>query len=181
MHILKTTAALAAFTAGAAIFTSPANAAPLYLKVAAGQTENASVSGIDLNGDLAYEGDVGTSVGPIRAEVGVGHVSGSFGSFADVSAWDLKATGYLDLPLSDNSGVFVGAGVDHIEGEANVYGSSINASGNGWHYSVGVAHRFSPGLIGEVAFTRTTADLDSDYGSFNADFDTVMAGVRASL
>ena len=106
-----TTAAIAALIAGSAAFTT-ADASPIYLKVAAGQVENAAVSGIDLNGDLAYEGDVGTAVGPVRVEVGVARVSGSFGSFADVNAWDLKATGYLDLPLSDNSGVFLGAGVD---------------------------------------------------------------------
>ena len=180
LKIAMTTAAIAALIAGSAAFTT-ADASPIYLKVAAGQVENAAVSGIDLNGDLAYEGDVGTAVGPVRVEVGVARVSGSFGSFADVNAWDFKATGYLDLPLSDNSGVFLGAGVDRVEGQATAYGSSLDASGNGYHWTVGAAHRFSPGVIGEVAFTRTTADLDSSYGSFTADFDTVMAGVRVSL
>lgn len=158
-----------------------ASAAPFYAKVSVGETSNAAVEGIDLNDGFAYGGAVGTSVGPVRVEAGVDHLSGDIGSFVDVDAWDYSVTGYLDLPITENTGVFAGAGLDYIDASANLGFTSIDGEGNGWHWTVGAAHRFAPGLIGEVAYRSTSADLDTDFGSLEAEYSTVSLGLRVSL
>lgn len=180
MKILQTTAALAALLGGSAIFTS-ADASPIYLKVAAGQTTNGAIEGINLNDDMAYEGAIGTAVGPVRLEVGATHVAGNIAGAINLSGWDYSVRGMLDFPLSETTGVFVGGGGDYIDGSANFGGSDLSASGYGWSYVAGVAHRFAPNLVGEISYTHTSADLDSPYGSANVEFDTIMAGARWSL
>lgn len=165
----------------ALVGVAPAHASELYAKVGVGQTENASVGGIDLTGDTAYTAGIGTGLGPLRVEGAVSHVSGHLSTFADISAYDYQATAYLDVPITQNSGVFAGVGADYVSGTATAFGSSMDANGKGWHYTVGVAHRFAPGLIGEVSYTKVSADVDTPYGSQNADFSTAMASLRVAL
>lgn len=180
LNILKTTAALAALTAGAAIFTCPANAGEWYGTVKVGQTQS-SVEGIDLNDGLAYGAALGTSVGPVRVEVGADHLAGDFGNVIDASAWDYSATAYLDLNVGANSSVFAGAGADYIDGSASFGYGSIDASGTGYHWALGAAHRFAAGVVGEVQYRQINADLDTGYGSVNLDAQEITAGLRFAL
>ncbi len=163
-------------------FVSSANAAPFYVKASVGQTAGAAVSGVDLSDDMVYGGALGTSVGPFRIEAGADHIATKFASIVDASAWDYSATAYLDLPLGDHASLFAGAGLDHINGSAKTPFGSFDASGNGHHFSGGLAYRFAPGVIGEAQYRRISADLDGgSFGSVNIDVDTVTAGLRLAL
>lgn len=180
LNILKTTAALAAITAGAAIFTCPANAEGWYGVARVGQTQS-SVEGIDLSDGLAYGAAIGHSVGPFRVEAGVDHLAGDFGNVINADAWDYNASAFLDLNVGANSSVFVGAGADYIDGSASFGYGSIDASGTGYHWALGAAHRFSAGVVGEVQYRQINADLDTGYGSVNLDAQEITAGLRFSL
>ena len=158
-----------------------ASAEGWYGKVSVGETSNAAVEGINLNDGFAYGGALGTAVGPVRVEVGADHVSGDLGGFVDVDAWAYSATAYADFQVTENTGVFVGAGLDYISASANLGGFTIDGEGQGWHWTAGVAHRFSPGIIGEVSYRSVTADLDTDFGSLEAEYATVSAGLRFAL
>lgn len=160
---------------------SKADAAEWYGAVKVGQTQS-SVEGIDLTDELAYGAAIGTSVGPVRVEAGVDHLAGSFANIVNADAFDYNATAYLDLPVGHNSSVFVGGGVDYIDGSASIYGSSIDASGEGYHWAVGAAHRFAPGVIGEVQWRQTTANLNTDFADgVDLDATEITAGLRFTL
>jgi opacity protein-like surface antigen len=159
---------------------SNANASDWYGKVSVGQTE-ADISGVALDEGLAYGGAVGTSIGPVRVEAGVTHLSGDFAGIVDADALTYSATGYLDLPVGAHASVFAGAGIDYIDGEANVFGSTLDASGEGYHWSVGGAYRLSERMIAEAMFTQTTADLDTDFGGVDLEANTVTLGLRFAL
>lgn len=173
-------ASVGAITAAFAL-AQTASAAPIYARVSVGETSNVAVEGIDLNGDFAYEGALGTSIGPVRVEVGAGHASANFAGAIEADALVYSATAYLDLPVTERFGVFAGAGLDYLDASANFGYGSLDADGDGWHYTVGGAYRLSETMIGEVAFKHTEASLDSDAGSFDAEYDTIQAGVRLRL
>lgn len=162
----------------ATVGVAPAHAGELYGAVRAGQTTNTAVDGVDLNDGLSYGGAVGGALGPVRVEVAADHLSGDFAGVVKADAWDYSASALLDLPISSSTAIFGGAGVDHIEATAHVPFGSFGASGNGWNWQAGVSHRFTPGVMGEIRWKRTSADLGS---GLNLDTDQVTAGVRFTL
>lgn len=160
---------------------APAHASELYGAVRAGQTTNTSVSGIDLNDGFAYGGAVGGAIGPIRVEAAADHLAGDFAGVVKATAWDYSLSGLIDVPISSNTAVFGGAGVDHVEGAAKVPFGSYSASGNGWNWQVGVSHRFAPGVMGEVRYRRVSASLDGSGASVDLDTDQITTGIRFAL
>jgi opacity protein-like surface antigen len=161
-----------------------ADARAWYVKASVGQTAEADVSGLTLDDGFVYGAGLGTSVGPVRVEAGVNRLSGEadFGFVAiDTAALDYHATGYLDLPVGDNASVFVGAGVDYIQGEASIFGGSIDAEGDGYHYAFGGAYRLSQGVIVEGQFREISADLDTDFGAVDLSASEITVGLRLAL
>lgn len=174
----------AAFASLAAILAvQPAHASPFYLSAHAGQSTNVAVSGINLGDDATYGGAVGTVVGPFRVEAGVDRLSANFAGVIQAHALDYNATAYLDLPLSSATSVFAGGGVDYLNAEAqSPYGSGMSASGYGYHYALGVAHRLTDHVIGQVEWRRIKSSNLSISGSdVDLTADTVTAGVRVAL
>lgn len=180
MKTLQVAAALAAIIGGNAIATT-ADAGEWYAAARVGVSE-AEVSGMAFNEGLTYGGAVGTSVGPVRVEAGVTRLSGDFANVIEADALDYSLSGFLDFPVGDRAALFVGGGVDYVDGSASIYGSEIEASGNGYHYTTGLSYRFSPGIIGEAAYSHLTAELDADYlGDIDLESDQVSLGLRLAL
>lgn len=174
--------AIALVGIGGVATASDAHASELYGAVRAGQSTNTSVSGIDLNDGFSYGGAVGGAVGPIRVELAGDHLSGDFAGIVNAKAMDYSASAILDLPISHNTAIFGGAGVDYVSAEAHVPFGSYDASGNGWSYQAGVSHRFASGVMGEVRYKHTEVnDLDVGGGSADLSTDQITAGVRFAL
>lgn len=161
-----------------------ADARNWYAKASVGVSE-ADVSAfggtVSFDEGLAYGGAMGTSVGPVRVEAGVSHLSGDFAGVINADALDYHLTGYLDLPVGDNASVFGGAGIDYIDGEASLGFGSIDASGEGYHYAAGFAYRFSDRIIGEFQWRHVTADLDTSFGSVDLEANEATVGIRLAL
>lgn len=175
--------ALAALVGINALATN-ADAGEWYGAVRLGQSQadvSAGGSTISFDEGLSYGAAVGTSVGPVRVEAGVNRLSGDFAGVVNADALDWNATAYLDLPVGDNASVYAGAGLDFIDGSASIYGYDIDASGEGYHFSVGAAYRLSANMIGEVQYTQITADLDTDFGGVDLDASNISVGVRFAL
>lgn len=158
--------AVAAIGLGLASVAS-ADAAPLYLKAEVGTTYNAGVDAPGLDVDLAdgavYGAAVGTAIGPFRVEAGVRNLNGeAFLGAVDVEALDINATAYLDFNINDRSSVFVGAGADYIDAEAELL-SLVNfrEDGYGWHVAAGYGRRVSEGVIVEAEARYLEADLNT--------------------
>lgn len=175
-------AGLLALVAGSALSTT-ADARPFYAKVSVGETTNTDVSGFSLSDGDAYGVAVGSTLGPLRVEAGVDRLEASvnLGQTITANALDYHATGYFDLPVGDKASVFAGAGVDYVDAEANFFGSSLNADGQGWHYALGGAYRLNDRMIGEVQFRHIEADMSSDYGDFDLAADEISVGLRLAL
>lgn len=171
---------LAAAALLAPCLISNAAADEWYGKVSVGQSE-ADVSGLTLDEGLAYGAALGTSVGPVRVEAGVSRLSGDFAGMFSADALDYRATAYLDLPVGANASVFGGAGLDYIDGEGSIYGSSIDASGEGWHWAVGGAYRLNDRMIAEVQYRQIAADLDTDFGGVDLEANEMTVGFRLAL
>lgn len=171
-------AALALVGMAGVATASDAHASELYGAVRAGQSTNTSVSGIDLNDGFSYGGAIGGALGPVRVELAADHLSGDFAGIVNAKAMDYSASAILDLPISHDTAIFGGAGVDYVSAEAHVPFGSYDASGSGWSYQAGVSHRFTEGVMGEIRWKHTKADLD---GGANLDTDQVTAGVRFRL
>ena len=170
----------AALVAGNA-WAVEADARPLYVKASVGQTE-AEVNGFSLSEGAAYGAALGAAVGPVRVEAGVDRLSGDFQTFLEADALDYHASAFLDLPIGDKAALFAGAGVDYIDGQANVFGTEIDASGDGYHWAIGGAYRFSENVIGEVQFRQVSATLDADFiGDVDLDANVVTFGLRMAL
>lgn len=179
---LLSVCALAALSAAA--FARPAAADDWYVKASVGQSE-AEVSGIAFEPGLSYGAALGTSVGPVRVEAGVDRLSGELslgGPSVQADALVYSVTGYLDLPVGDNASIYAGAGLDYVDGDASLFGSSIDANGDGWHWALGGAYRVSERIIGEVQYTSLSADLDAAYiGAVDLRDDRITAGLRFAL
>ncbi len=175
--IIQSVAAAALF---APCFISTAHADEWYGKVSVGQSE-ADVSGLTLDEGTSYGAALGTSVGPVRVEAGVARLSGDYAGIVSADALDYHATAYLDLPVGANASLFAGAGVDYIDGEGSIFGSSIDASGEGWHWAVGGAYRLNDRMIGEVQFRQIEADLDTDFGGVDLEAQEMSIGLRLAL
>lgn len=183
MKSVQIGAALVALVGMNAIATS-ADAGEWYGAVRVGQSQadvSASGSSVSFDEGLSYGGAIGTSVGPVRVEAGVNRLSGDFATVVDADALDWNATAYLDLPVGDNASVYAGAGLDYVDGSASIYGYDIDASGDGYHWTVGAAYRLSERMIGEVQYTNITADLDTDFGGVDLDASNISIGVRLAL
>lgn len=171
---------MAALLGGNAWATN-ADAGEWYGAIRAGVSE-AEVSGLAFNEGLTYGAAVGTSVGPVRVEAGVTRLSGDFANVVEADALNYSLSGFLDFPVGEKASLFVGGGVDYVDGDASIYGSEIEASGNGYHYGGGFSYRFSPGVIGEAAYSHLTAELDADYlGDIDLESDQVSLGLRLAL
>jgi opacity protein-like surface antigen len=179
MNSLKIGAAMVALV-GMNTIAATADAGEWYGAVRVGQSQ-ADVSGISFEEGLSYGGAVGTSVGPVRVEAGVNRLSGDFAGVVNADALDWNATAYLDLPVGDNASVYAGAGLDYVDGSASIYGYDIDASGDGYHWTIGAAYRLNANMIGEVQYTSTTADLDTDFGGVDLDASNISVGVRFAL
>ena len=176
-------AALVALVGMNALATS-ADAGEWYgaLRVGQSQTDvGANGSSVSFDEGLSYGGAVGTSVGPVRVEAGVNRLSGDFATVVDADALDWNATAYLDLPIGDNASVYAGAGLDYVDGSASIYGYDIDASGEGYHLSVGAAYRLNSNMIGEIQYTQINAELDTDFGGVDLDASNISIGVRFAL
>lgn len=159
-----------------------ASAEGFYGVVRVGQDE-AQIEGFELDEGLTYGAAIGTSVGPFRVEAGVDRLSGDFGGgLLDGDALDYSASAFLDLNVSERASLFAGAGVDYVQAEANIFGSSIDASGSGWHYAVGGAYRLAEGIIAEVQWRQLDASVDADFiGEVDLEARSVTAGLRFAL
>jgi opacity protein-like surface antigen len=153
----------------------------LYGAVRAGQTTNTSVSGIDPSDGMSYGAAVGGALGPVRLEAAADHLAGDFAGVIKGDAWDYSVSALLDLPISHDTAIFGGAGLDHVEATAHVPFGSFGGSGNGHSFQAGVSHRFAPGVMGEVRWKRTSADLSISGNSVSLDADQVTMGVRFTL
>lgn len=182
MKLLLQSAIATALLAPAA-FAGDADARAWYVRAGVGTTVNADVSGFELDGQEALRGAVGTAVGPLRVEAGVDRVSAeaNIGIAIPADAIDYNATAYLDLPVGDNASVFFGGGLDYVEAEASFFGSTIEGSGDGWHYAAGVAYRLNERMIADVEYRHVEADLDFGGGSADVSADTVMGSIRLKL
>lgn len=155
---------------------TPASADPFYVKASAGVSLNTEVEGFSLEDNAVYGVAVGTAVGPVRVEVGADRINtGIMGLEANVN--DFSATAYLDLPITENTGVFVGAGLDYLQAEASYYGYEFDQDGQGWHATAGVATRLSDRVIGEVAIRY----LDADFDDFSGEHLGATVGVRVRI
>lgn len=157
-----------------------AHAEGWYAKASVGQS-SIDVSGLTLDDEMAYGAAVGTGLGPLRIEGGVSRLSGDFAGVVQADALDYRATAYLDLKVGDNASIFGGAGIDYIDGEANVGFGSVDVSGEGYHWALGGAYRLSERMIGEVQFRRVEAEMGSSFGDFDASADEITMGVRFRL
>lgn len=181
MSVVKAGAALIALCAGQALLADDASAGEWYGKVSIGES-SAAIEGIDLNEGLSYGAAIGTSVGPVRVEAGVDHISGDFAGILDAEALVYSGTAYLDLPVGDNASVFVGAGLDYVDGEGSIPGFAIDASGTGYHLAAGGAYRLSPNVIAEAQWRRIEADLEADFiGDVEMEADVLTVGLRLAL
>ncbi len=150
--LLSTIVALGAFFA----LTPDASARDWYVRAEVGQAAETEANGFSLSDDVAYGGALGTSIGPVRTEVGVSRITADTATVS-ASAVDYNATAYLDTA----SGLYVGAGVDYIEAEASFGPFSANDSGFGYHVTGGYARRLSDNVVGEVSARYVSADLDT--------------------
>ncbi len=178
MHKLSLLAATALLAMAA-----PAHA-EWYVKASVGQSET-EVSGVDFGEALTYGAALGAGVGPVRVEAGVDRLGGELslgGPSIDADALVYSGTAYLDLRVGQNASIYAGAGLDYVDGEASFFGSSIEASGDGWHWSVGGAYRLNERMIAEAQVSQLTADLDADFiGSVDLDATRVTLGLRLEL
>lgn len=159
-----------------------ASAEGLYGVARVGTTTETSVSGISFDDGPVYNVGLGTNLGPIRAEAGVSRLSGELGAGAiQADALVYQVSAYLDLPVGDNAKVFAGGGIGYASGEASLYGFGIDASGPEYHFGGGASYRISERFVGELMWTRRSADLDTDYGSVTLESDEVTLGIRAYL
>lgn len=180
MKHTRLAAALTAF-AGLNAWAVAADAQPFYAKFSAGMTE-AEVEGLALDEGANFGAALGTALGPFRVEAGADRLSGEFGGgFAEIDAIDWRAGAYLDLPIGDNASVFVGAGLDYIDGEATAFGNTIDASGSGYSLAAGGAYRLNDRVIAEAQWRRIEADLESDFGDIDAQADVFSVGLRLKL
>lgn len=167
-----------AAAAAMCLFAGTANAAPFYVKAEVGITPQTEVEGFNLSDDATYGLLAGTAVGPVRVEAGVSRLSADIADFVEGDAIDYRATAYLDMPITEQTGVFVGAGVDYLQAEVNVGPFfSEDLEGTGYHYTAGIAHRISENAIGEVAYRHIEADLDG----LDVATDAVTLGLRFRL
>ena len=181
MNLLKTTAALAAFTAGAAIFTCPANAAVIdYAKISFGQVDTADVNGYELSGGDVFGVAVGKAVGPLRVELGYNQLQAGtdFGVAVDGRARDLNAMAYVDIPVGHNTTIYGGAGVDYVNARATLVGHSFSADGYGYSYGGGIATRISDHLIAEAQYRQLEV---SDLGGVDLSNGIATVGLRMSF
>lgn len=165
----------------ALVGVAPAHAQPLYVTGHAGATQDVAVNGIDLKDGGAYGVGVGSTLGPLRVEAGVDHLTTSMDlGFAsvDASALDYHANAYADIPLGGRSSVFAGVGVDWVDASASAFGSSFSARGKGWNYAVGIATKFTDHAIGEIQLRHVSATLDSDFGDLDVDANVLTIGGR---
>lgn len=156
-----------------------------YGKVSVGQSE-AELNGFGLDAGLTYGAALGTAVGPLRVEAGVDRISGDIDLgfvSANADALDFRASAFLDLPIGDSASIYAGGGVDYVDGEAGAFGTSIDASGTGWHWAVGGAYRLTDRLIGEAQVRQLRVDdLDAGaFGSVDLDATLVTVGLRFEL
>ena len=171
---------IAAALLGPVLVAPAANASDWYGRVSIGESD-AEISGVGLSSGTSYGAAVGTSIGPVRVEGGVSHISGDLAGIVEAEALVVSGTAYLDLQLGERASLFGGAGLDYVDGSAEVFGSSIEASGDGYHYVLGGAYRLTDNIIGEVSYRHTEADLDSDFGSVDLEADVVSVGLRLAL
>ena len=144
-----------------AVCSAPASAGEYYVKAEIGTTVDAQAGGVELSDEATYGIHGGTSVGPVRVEAGVRHVSGNvaLGPFVlESSAINYTGTAYLD----HSSGFYVGAGVDYYDTETSIGPFvSMDDSGYGYHVSGGYATRINDRTILEVQARYSDAELDS--------------------
>lgn len=167
---------LGAAAALVAIALAPvASANDFYGRLSVGTT-NVEAGPLELPEDTSYGAAIGTSIGPFRVEASANRFSGDLGGL-EISANDFAATAYLDLPLTANTGVFVGGGADYVQAEANYIYGSAQGEEIGYHYTAGVAHRISERQILEVSYRH----LEADFDDFDVQADTFSAGLRFRL
>lgn len=155
-----------------------------YAAVRVGQATNTEVSGISFDDGMTYGVAVGKAVGPFRVELGVNRLQGdlNFGGPAiQGEALDYHASAFLDFSVGDRASVFAGAGVDYVDASAEIFGTEINGSGQGWSYAYGGAYRFTDAIIGEVQVRHLEADLSTDFGDLDLISDQITVGVRLDL
>jgi opacity protein-like surface antigen len=158
----------------------PAEAsAEVYVKVEAGLTPETNVEHFQLGDDYTYGAAIGTGAGPFRIEAGVSRLSADIaGGLVEADAVDYSATAYLDFPVTANTGVFVGAGVDYVQAEATLGGFySMQESGYGYHAAAGVATRVSERIIleGQVRY------LEANVGDLDLSAPAFTLGARVRL
>lgn len=184
--LLSATALVSALAA----LTSQAHAGDFYLKLDGAMAADAEVAGASLD-----EGsDVGVAVGTkwkfLRLEAGldrIDHTLNLGGASADVNALAYGGAAYLDVPITERLGLFVGAGAGFADAHASVAGVEINGDGPTWKAEAGAAIRISDNVIGEVFYRHREADIDADLpfggGQVNLDYQGNFfgAGFRLAL
>jgi opacity protein-like surface antigen len=180
MKLILQTALATALLAPAAL-AGNAEARDWYVKATIGQAEPA-IESFELDEGLTYGAALGTSVGPVRVEGGVTRLDTGFAGVIDADALNYTLTGYLDLPVGENASVYGGVGLNYITADASIFGSGIDASGDGWHYAAGFAYRLNERMIGEFQYRHTDASLDADFiGDIDVETDEVSVGLRLAL
>lgn len=174
-----------ALPALAAFAPATASAQDWYVKASVGQTVDALVGGsFDLSDGGAMGAHLGTRVGPFRVEGGIDRMTAEADlgyASLDGSALSYNGSLFLDLPVGESASLFGGVGLDYVTAEAAYYGSSMDASGNGWHASFGGAYIISDTLSFEVEATRLDADLDFGGNDLNLKAWTITGGLRFVL
>jgi len=175
--MFRTILGLAAFAVASLAVSTPASARDWYIKAEVGQASNISAGPVSLQNGDTYGAAIGTAVGPVRVEAGAARVNTSAFGVIDVTATDYSATAYLDLPVTARTGVYAGAGFDYLTADASFGFGGTDLSGDGWHWTAGMAHRISDNAIAELQFTR----LDGDLEGVDVAADRWTVGVRFGL
>lgn len=178
---LKLLSTAAAVVAGACALAGNANA-EIYISGHGGLVTKAESSGFSADGQMTYGGAVGTSFGPLRVEIGADVMEAeALGGAVDITATDLSATAFLDVPLTENFSGFVGLGAGWIDGEADFGFGSYTADGTEWHYALGASYKMSDNMTLEARWTATNASLDAYGSDFDADLETLTVGLRFAI
>lgn len=164
-----------------AALAAPAAADEWYVGANVGFSAETSVEGVSLTDEPTYGAALGYDFGTLRLQGGVQRLSGDFGAgLVDGDATDWNAGVYIDVPVG-NGGVYGGAGVDYMTASANIFGTSIDGEGTGWHLGAGAYYPISSNVTLEAGVRRIEAELDFSGTDVSLETWTSTLGFRLAL
>jgi len=184
MNAIKITAALAAIVAGNALATSAD--AETYGALRAGFNDaevSAFGSSIGFNQGTSVEGALGYDAGTLRFEASASRDNADLG----LVGFEGTLTNYSATALIDVNGPFgltysAGAGLDYTQAEANLGFTSIEGSGDGWHYDLAASTSINDRWDVEVRRRAYSGSVDMDFiGDVDVDNVAWTVGFRRAL